>query len=232
MATATLSPRVGFVLAGIHRLVRLAFRMVGRGGRTMLSAVPRPPSPVTEPWEVSIGTLVCAHPKVPSIVGRLLRRFDKFGRVSIAPDRVGFDNKTIKWSRVIEIRSYPTKNLVPDIVLDREIDRVREMFPPTPGRRWMLMKVAHVVSPVVMSFTRRPRWPAATAPMIPCEIVYRSVLGRQAILPAGVFAAVMLGAIPEASNSLITTARARAIPVRTAPDAAGAPRAARAERVF
>jgi hypothetical protein len=185
---------------------------------------------MTRPWDVSIATLVSSHPKVPSITGRLLRRFDRFGSVTIGPDQVGFDLKTIRWDRVIEIRVHPTANLVPAVVLTREADRIRAMLPPIPGRRWMVRKVASGLLAGVMALSRRPQWPTDTAAMLPCEIVYRNVIGRRASLSAGLFALIVMAMIPEASDSLLRVAEGRLIPVRAVGDRAGGARAARAHR--
>src|SRR5262245_50871855 len=143
---ATRRRRLGLTAGVIRSLVPLGLRI----GRTMFAAVPRPPAALTEPWAVSISTLVSSHPRVPSVAGRFLRRLDKFGSVSIGPTRIGFDDKTIRWKRVIEVRVYPTANPIPpSVVIDRESDRVREMLPPIPGRRWIVRKVAGVGLTVV-----------------------------------------------------------------------------------
>jgi hypothetical protein len=197
----------------------------------MFAAVPRPSERLTKPWKLSLATLVRSHPRVPSIAGRLLRRFDTFGSVMIGPRRVGFDEKTIPWNRVIEIRVHTTTTLVPPVVLAREADRVRALLPPIPGRRWMVRKIARALLTVVTAFAPSPRWTGRTAVMLPCEIVYRTVLGRRASLSAGLFAAIVLAAIPEASQSLLTMAQARLIPVRAVSDRIGDRRAARTHRV-
>jgi hypothetical protein len=155
---------------------------------------------------------------------------DKYGRVTIGPDRVGFDDKAIKWNKVVEIRCYPTTNLVPSVVVAREVDRIREAFPPIPGRRWLVTKAANSLVTVGMAFAS-PRWPADRAPMLPCQIVYRNLFGRRAQRSAGLFAAVVLAGIPEAASSLIATAHARSVAVRPMPDPESVGRAARAEQV-
>jgi hypothetical protein len=179
---------------------------------------------------LSIASLVGNHPKVPSIAARLLHRLDQFGRVMIGPGRVGFDDKSVRWNKVIEIRTYATTDLVPSVVVDREIDRIREMFPPIPGRKWMVTKVANGLVVLTIAVVGRPPSQVDSLPTLPCEILYKNMLGRRATLSAGLFAAIILATIPEASDSLITTARTRSIPVRTMTDAAGATRTVRAER--
>ena len=221
------------MFGGVRFLVRLGVRNAVPVGRTMFAAVPRPSERLTGPWSVSIATLVSSHPKVPSIIARpLLRRMDKFGRVTIGPAGVGFDDKTIRWNRILEIRAYPVANRIPpSVVIDRESDRVREMLPPIPGRRWIVGKVAGGAMTVLTAFTHHPQRSVDPVPLLPCEIVYRNVFGRRARLSAGLFAASVLAVIPEASNSLITMAADRAIPVRVVRDEASEMRAARSHRV-
>ena len=204
--------------------LRLAARMVRASAVRAVAAVPRPTSPVAEPWELSIATMVRALPGVPSIAAWPLRRLDKFARVAIGPDRVGFDGKTVRWRRVVEVRLYPRRGPVPAVVIDREVARLSDVLPPVPGRKWMVAKAARTV---VAANTLFAHPAGATTGPVPCEILYRGIFGRSAHLRAGLFAAMMLNAIPEASHSLITTAQANAIPIRTIPSPPGQTRAAR-----
>jgi hypothetical protein len=233
VALASRRSRLGFVFGGIRFVVWLGIRNTIPVGRTMFVAVPRPPQRLTGPWSVSIASLVSSHPKVPAVIARLLlRRLDKFGKVSLGPAGVGFDDKTIGWNRILEIRAYPAANHIPpSVVIDRESDRIRELLPPVPGRRWIVGKVAGVAATVVTAFTRHPPQSMETMALLPCEIVYRNVFGRRARLAAGLFAATVLAVIPEASNSLFTMAADRGVPVRVLRDEAGEVRAARSHRV-
>jgi hypothetical protein len=145
---------------------------------------------------------------------------------------VGFDGKVIRWNRIIEIRAYPTANRIPpSVVIERESDRVREILPAIPGRRWIVRKVANGVMTVLTAFMSRPQQSMETAPLLPCEIVYRNVFGRPTSLSAGLFAATVLAEIPEASGSLLTLAADRGVPVRAVPDEVSNMRAARSHRV-
>jgi hypothetical protein len=199
----------------------------------MFGSVPRPTQPLTGPWSVSIATVVSSHPKVPPfIVRRLLRRMDKFGSVTIGPTGVGFDDKTIRWNRILEIRAHPFANHVPpSVVIDRESDRVREMLPPIPGRRWIVGKVADGTMTVLTAFTPRGEQSVEAVPLLPCVIVYRNVFGRRSSLSAGLFAATVLALIPEACDSLLAMAAQQRIPVRVLRDEASEKRAARSHRV-
>jgi hypothetical protein len=221
------------VFAGIRSLVRLGVRKAVPAGRTMLASVPRPSPRLTEPWRVSIATLVSSHPRVPSIIARrLLRRMDKFASVTIGPAGVGFDDKTIRWSRILEIRAYPAANHIPPtVVIDRESDRLREMLPPIPGRRWIVGKVAGGAVTVLTAFIPHPPQSTQAVPPLPCEIVYRTVFGRRSSLSAGLFAATVLALIPEACDSMLAMAADRGIPVRVLPDESRERRSARSHHV-
>lgn len=223
--------RIRLLLGGPRALIRLGFRVVVPVGREMFAAVPRPSPQLTEAWSVSIASLVSSHPKVPSIAGRLLRRLNKFGSVTIGPGGVGFDDKTIRWHRVIEIRAYPAADFIPpSVVIDRECDRLREMFPPIPGRRWIVRKVASAAVTVLTALTPVSRQSVPPV-LLPCEITYRTVLGRRATLSAGLFGATVLALMPEAGNSLLTLAADRGIPVRAMRDGAAEMRTARSQHV-
>jgi hypothetical protein len=230
---ATARSRQGFVFGGIRFVVRHGVRNAIPVGRMMFAAVPRPTEPLTGPWSVSIATVVGSHPQVPSILARrLLRRMDKFGSLTLGPAGVGFDDKMIRWNRILEIRAYPVANHIPpSVVIDRESDRVREMLPPIPGRRWIVGKVAGGAMTVLTAFTPQPSQSTQTVPLLPCEIVYRNVFGRRSSLSAGMFAATVLTLIPEACNSLLTMAADRGIPVRVLRDEASEMRAARSHHV-
>jgi hypothetical protein len=199
----------------------------------MFAAVPRPIMPLTGPWSVSIATVVSSHPKVPSLIARrLLRRMDKFGSVTIGPAGVGFDDKTIRWNRILEIRAYPVANHIPpSAVIDRESDRVREMLPPVPGRRWMVGKLAGGAMTVLTALTPHGEQSVETVPLLPCVIVYRNLFGRRSSHSAGLFAATVLALIPEACASLLAMAAHHRIPVRVLRDEASERRAARSHRV-
>jgi hypothetical protein len=231
--TATSRSRRGFVFGGIRALVRLGVRKAVPVGATLFASVPRPSPRLTEPWRVSIATLVSSHPKVPSLVARrLLRRMDRFASVTIGPTGLGFDDKTIRWSRILEIRAYPAANHIPPtVVVDRESDRLREMLPPIPGRRWIVGKLAGGAMTVLTAFVPHPSPSTQAVSLLPCEIVYRNVFGRRCSLSAGLFAATVLALIPEACDSMLAMTADRGIPVRILPDEASEKRTARSHRV-
>jgi hypothetical protein len=193
-----------------------------------LAAVPRPAVPVTEPWQLSIATLLGVHPRVPGVAVRLLELLDRFGEVTVGPSQIGFDGEDIPWDKVVEIRTHPTATLVPDIAVDKEVDRIRDLLPPVPGRKWVVSKAAECLLTLVMAVTASAEQDDR---LVPCEIVYRSVFGRPKELSAGLFAATILGAFPSVGDALIATAEARGIPVNPVANEALVSREQRAQRL-
>ena len=115
-------------------------RVVGdcHRGREACSAgsgpLPRPASPITELFELSPATLVGQYRVVPRLVVWRLGRFNRYGRVAIAPDRVGFDHKMVRWNRVIEVRTCQVTGRLPLAVLNHEATRISKHLPRFPGR--------------------------------------------------------------------------------------------------
>ncbi|WP_344833602.1 hypothetical protein [Actinocorallia longicatena] len=176
-------------------------------------------------WKLSVGGIIGRHPKTPGTVRKLLGLLDDFGAVEIGPDEIGFDGTTVAWDRVIEIRRHSTADLLPDVVMDREVDRIRDFLPPVPGRKWVVTRATETLLTLVMA----ARGAGGGDSVIPCEIVYRNRLGRTAELPAGLFAATILTLMPAASETLMSTAHQRGIPIIMV--ASTSPKADRAERL-
>lgn len=223
-----------------HRhLGRTAGQMVGGGdrdwARTVLADVEKPDEPVSRPWRVSIATLIGQHPKVPGIAAKPLGLLDRFGEVTITPDEVGFDGKNVAWDKVLEVRTHSIAGVLPDVAVEKEVDRIRELLPPIPGRKWVVTKAAEGLLTLLLATTDMPgAHTDSTGPddtVIACEIVFKNLIGRPKQLAAGLFGTAILGAIPEATASLIATAQARSVPVHpVASDAIGS-RAERAQRL-
>ncbi|WP_460363415.1 hypothetical protein [Actinocorallia lasiicapitis] len=177
------------------------------------------------PWKLSLGGILGRHPKTPGVVRKLLGLLDDFGAVEIGPDEVGFDGDTVNWDRVLEIRRHSTADLLPDVVIDREVDRIRDFLPPVPGRKWVVGKATELL----LTFVMAARGDGGGDSVIPCEIVYRNRLGRTSEKSAGLFAASILAALPAASETLMATAHERGIPIVMVPSKT--PKADRAERL-
>jgi hypothetical protein len=182
-----------------------------------LARMPRPASPIAESWVLSPATLVGQYRVVPRLVVWRLGRFNRYGRVAIAPDRVGFDDKTVRWNRVIEVRTCQVTGRLPQAVLIHEATRLSKHLPRFPGRRRLAAFALARAAPLVMSTVGHLSGGSPATPTLPYEIIYRTRFGRSASLRAGLFAAAAMTAVPEAADSLTSTAEQRAIPVRPMP---------------
>jgi hypothetical protein len=179
--------------------------------------MPRPASPAAELWVLSPATLVGQYRVVPRLVVWRLGRFNRYGRVAIAPDRVGFDHKLVRWNRVIEVRTCQVTGRFPQAVLNHEATRISRHLPRFPGRTRLTAFALTRAAPFVMSTAAHLRGVIPATPTLPYEIIYRTRFGRSASLCAGLFAAAAMTAVPEAARSLTSTAEQWAIPVRPMP---------------
>ncbi|MFJ8627070.1 hypothetical protein ACIRD3_30115 [Kitasatospora sp. NPDC093550] len=214
-----------------RQAVRRGSRGAAAGGRwalTALASVEPPSVPATEPWKLSLGTLIGRHPRTPAVVHKLLGLLDGLGAVHLGPSQVGFDGEEIDWDKVVEIRTRSAFEVLTTTALEHEVDRIREFLPPVPGRKWVVTKAGEALATVVLAALERgsddQRLDELT---VPARIVYRGLLGRQKTLDAAAFAAAALVVTPRAGESLIATARSRGIPVLPAEPLADATDAAR-----
>ncbi|MFH5230860.1 hypothetical protein [Antrihabitans spumae] len=175
-----------------------------------LAAIPQPAAPVTQRWEASVGALVASQTSLPGPAARALHSLDTIGAVVVSPTEVGFDGTTIPWSDVVEVRLHSAVDLLPDVVIDKEVDRIRRLFPPVPGRKWLVHKTVDGLLTLALTAFNRP---ASEARAVPCEIVYRGSLGRTKQLSGGLFVAGALAELDGVSEAVVATAQAHRIPV-------------------
>ncbi|MEU8922062.1 hypothetical protein AB0D10_14170 [Kitasatospora sp. NPDC048545] len=186
----------------------------GRWAHTALTSVPPPLVPATEPWKLSVGTLIGRHPLTPAVVHKLLGLLDGLGAVHLGPSKVGFDGEEVEWDKVAEIRTRNAFEVLTTTALEHEVDRIREFLPPVPGRKWVVTKAAEALATAVLAALERGAADQRLDELaVPARIVYRGLLGRQRTLDAGAFAAATLVVSDRAGESLIATARSRGIPV-------------------
>ncbi|MQS16901.1 hypothetical protein F7Q99_33120 [Streptomyces kaniharaensis] len=236
--------RTGERAGGLGRLIGAAAELgeagrqaVLRGGRaavggrwalTALTSVAPPPVPATEPWKLSVGTLIGRHPLTPAVVHKLLGLLDGLGAVHLGPTKVGFDGEEIEWDKVVEIRTCNAFEVLTTTALEHEVDRIREFLPPVPGRKWVVTKAGEALATVVLAALERGSVDQRLDELtVPTRIVHRGLLGRQRTLDTGSFAAATLVVAGQVGESLIATARSRGIPVRPAEQPAVPAQAAR-----
>ncbi|BAJ29903.1 MULTISPECIES: hypothetical protein [Kitasatospora] len=208
--------RAGAALGAVTGAVASARAKAGSDwARRALETHPKPEVPLTAEWEVSLAGLVGRLPHVPGPAVRLLHMLDGLGQVAVGPDEVGFDGESAPWGKVLEIRCHSTLDLLPDVVVDREVDRIREFLPPVPGRKWLVTRAAEALLTVAMAATAAAERQERS---LPCEIVAKNLIGRPKNLAGGLFAASALTLIPEAGEAILATARARGIPITVVED--------------
>jgi hypothetical protein len=196
--------------------------------QAVLARLPRPDAPATEPWEMSIGALVGMHPKVPDGAVRLLSPLRRLGAVAVSPREIGFDGERVAWDRVTQVRTRNAVGMFLDAAVDREIERIRTLLPPVPGRKWAVARAAEGLRTLVLAALGEL---GGAGLQIPCEIGYRSVMRRDRRVSAGLVGAAIMAAVPEAGRSIDAMARIRGIAVIPAVDESLAARSVRADRL-
>ncbi|MFI1583476.1 hypothetical protein [Embleya sp. NPDC020630] len=195
-----------------------------------LDALPAPAAPTFVAWEFSLGALVCRHPKVPAITARPLRLLDGLGAVRFGPETVGFDGEDIPWEKVVRLTTHDAFESMTTAALDTEVDRIREVLPPLPGRKWAVTKVVEGLLTVVLASLEQADDRRIDRVPVACEITYRGLLGRERTLRASLFATALLARQTAVAESLVATARAHGVEVVEAASAGGSDDAAVAER--
>lgn len=180
-----------------------------------------PSAPATVTWEYSLGVLICLHPRVPAATAKLLSALDGLGAVRFGPDDVGFDGENVPWEKVTGLRLHDAFTVMTTDGLDTEIDRVRDVLPPVPGRKWVVSKAVEAAATVALASLEQAAARRLDAVDVACEITYKGLLGRQKTISASLFATALLAQHPEVAQSLVATAVAHGVPVTPAPPATG-----------
>lgn len=193
--------------------------------------IPSPDPTGTEPWEVAVGDLIRKTGKVPAFANKALRLFDRFGAVHIGPEEIGFDDDTVRWDKVVELRTHRVSNLLTGKALEREVERIRGYLPPVPGRKWVVNKVANLtldltlavwgdlakdVADTVDGVNADDGEPAGGH--VVSEIVHKGALRRTKELRGGLFAAAVMVGNRDVSTCLRQAAAMRGIPVVASED--------------
>lgn len=116
-----------------------------------LDAYPRPVYPLAREWDVSVQGLVRLVPYVPRFATAPLGLLDRFGAVTVGPQRVGLDGKDVEWDRVLEIRTEPAWTALSAEALEADLARFVTFIPPLPGRAWVLRKIGELVLSLYLS---------------------------------------------------------------------------------
>ncbi|WTW93557.1 hypothetical protein OG216_09295 [Streptomycetaceae bacterium NBC_01309] len=189
----------------------------GDWARSALGEITVPDAPATAVWEHSLGVLICRHPRIPAATARLLRPLDGLGAVRFGPEEVGFDGEDIAWGKVTGLRMREAFAVMTTDGLDGEVDRIREVLPPLPGRKWVVGKAVEAAATVMLASLEQAAEQRLDAVEVPYEITYKGMFGREKTLTASLFATALLAHQPGVAESLVATARARGVAVTPAP---------------
>ncbi|WKX70972.1 hypothetical protein [Streptomyces sp. XD-27] len=188
----------------------------GEWVRRVLGALPAPAAPAHEQWEFSLGALVCSHPRVPGVTAKALRSLDGIGALRFGPESVGFDGEDIPWEKVVRLQLHDAFSAMTTEALDAEIDRIRGMLPPIPGRKWAVTKVVEGLATVALAALEQASDQRLESMNVACEITYRGMLGREKALRANLFSTALLAQQMDVAYSLVATAQAKGVPVLSA----------------
>ena len=113
--------------------------------RRAIAAYPRPAYPLEREWDVSVQGVVRLVPYVPRFATAPLALLDRFGAVTIGPERVGLDGKDVDWGRVVEVRTAPAWTCLSAEALEVNLAQYVVALPPLPGRAWVLRKISELL---------------------------------------------------------------------------------------
>lgn len=185
-----------------------------------LSRLPVPTTPATATWTLSIGALLGQVGSIPPLAVKALGLLDRFGRVSVGPDKLGIDGDDVQWRSMTAIRTTPvTAMLGRRLVLD-ELKRIKGLVSPMPGRSIVLAQAGTVLGGLLGR--------ALAGEAMPCRDIVSAVectgrLGRQRTVQLGLAGSLVLMALPEVDRSIRATAELHRIPVMSSPTGAADP---------
>jgi hypothetical protein len=172
-----------------------------------IATLPMPTAPATDTWSISIGTLLGRSGNLPSIAAKALGLLDRFGRVSVGPAGLGIDSDDVPWSGITAVRTAPVSTVLGRDVVTRELDRIRGVLPPVPGRAAVLGHAESVLHALLARALVAPGGDVVST--LDC----RGRLGRQRTITVGLAAALAIIAMPDVDRSIRATAEQHAVPV-------------------
>lgn len=181
--------------------------------RESIDAAPPPTLPWANPWKCTLAGILVRRPGSPLLDAGPLSALDRFGALHLDGAHVGFDGHPHEWSRVTAIQTRSAIELLTNDALEREVDRLRYLLPPVPGRKRLLMYVAEHLTLVL--FTALDQSEDALRRRIVAEIGHRGPVPavRRHARP-GLFAAALLSLRPDINGALIGEAERLGVEVR------------------
>jgi hypothetical protein len=179
--------------------------VLGRGGRWMresIDAATPPTLPWANPWKVTLAGILIRRPNSPLLEIGPLPILDRFGALHLDGAHVGFDGHAHEWPKVTAVRTRSAIELLTNDAVEREVDRIRPLLPPVPGRKKLMMYIAEHLTLVL--FTALDQSEEALHREIVSEIQFRgAVPGVRRTARPGLFAAAFLSLRPDINDALI-----------------------------
>lgn len=192
--------------------------LLGRGGRWMresIDAAPAPTLPWANPWKCTLAGILIRRPGSPLLEAGPLSMLDRFGALHLDGAHVGFDGEPHEWDKVTAVRLRTAIELLTNDALEREVDRIRYLLPPIPGRKKLMMYLAEHLTLVL--FTALDQSEDVLHRAIVAEVQYRGpVPGIKRTAQPGLFAAALLSLRPDINQALIGEVERRGLPVNPA----------------
>ncbi|QKW05000.1 hypothetical protein HUT18_00160 [Streptomyces sp. NA04227] len=187
------------------------------GGDWLLEAldrVPAPEVPVREPWKISLGVLLSAHPLVPALAARPLKLLDGLGAIHLSPQSVGFDGTEVEWEKVTEIRMRGGGRSLAKDAIDSSFDAIRDALLLVPGKNWALGKLAEGLTTLLFRIMENAEGSEQYLDvLVPGTIVYKGRFGRSKECAASVYPVLLQLVRPDIVAALMATAEAHGVPV-------------------
>ncbi len=172
----------------------------------VLTAFRAPTIPIVEPWSISIATLIGSAYKVPSIASKALAQLDRVGALRLTSEAITFDTDDVEWNKLSTVRCRPAGEVLADSAVRREIDSVRKVLPPIPGRKWVVNRLADGVSQVATIALERVGG-LNSRRAIATELEYRGGLGRRRSTESGVVVSALLAVVPDLNDVVLRMAQ-------------------------
>lgn len=207
---------------------------LGRGGRWVresIAAAPPPTLPWANPWKCTLAGIIVRRPASPLLTVRPLTLLDRFGAVHLDSAQVGFDGQARAWSRVTGVRMRNAFELLTTQALEQDLERVRLLLPPLPGRKRLLMHLAQNLATVLLAALDQGE--DALEREIVGELRYRrGVAGdKRPVRYPGLFAAALLSLRPDINDALVGEAQRHGVKVTPADRRRVPPSYGRAKRI-
>jgi hypothetical protein len=181
---------------------------VSRVGDQKTLTIPTPTAPADALWELSLAAYLRRRTDLPALALKPLGLLDRYGEVAVGPDHMAFDGEDVPWGRAVRLVVRDVAEVVSDVAMAHEAEKIRRMLPPVPGRKWV---VDHAMA--LLGEFAAPRLTKARGGDVVSEVVYCGALGREKTVQAGVFAALVMATWPDVRHSLVATARMHGVEV-------------------